>query len=450
MPALRIGIATVDCTPPVGLPLLGNFRDDYAARGTHDPLLAKAIVLADDRGGKAGFLSVDACLLDRGNVARIRAAIAESCEVPPENVLVHATHTHSGPATTDILDFGVDLASFRDEIDAFLNKAASAVAAAAGRLEVASLAVGSATENRISFNRRLRRKDGSTQMNWEALWPDFDPEDVEGAWGSIDPQVACLAVEREGRPVAGVVNFGLHPAILAGDNWLYSADYPGQLAESLQKTIGPQFTSIFANGCCGNVNHVDYRDRGQGRGYQMTQRVGYLLGAAAHEAINRRAAVAADRVAFSSEQVSLDRIEISDEKRQWCEKVLEEARRNPPKGCVDGLPDSYYASTLLRMSRQQHEPDAVEVAVLRVGEAALVGLPGECFCELGLEIKRRSPARHTLVAGLTNDAIGYIPTRESFSQGGYEPLPGSTFYRPGADERLVASALAQLNRLFAG
>ncbi len=449
MSNLLVGIATVDCTPRSGVPLLGNFRDDYAARGVHDPLCAKAVVIADSQGGKAAFLSVDVCMLDRQNVARIREEIAAGCDVPPGHVLVHATHTHSGPATTGVLDFGVDLSAFRQDIDAFLSRAASAVVDANRRLTPGWLAVGCATEERISFNRRLRRMDGTTQMNWEALWPDFDPDEVEGAWGGVDPQVVCLAIERDGRPVAGVVNFGLHPAILAGDNWLFSADYPGQLAESLRRTVDDEFTCLFANGCCGNVNHVDYRDRCQGRGYQMTERVGYMLGAAAHEAINRRSTVEADGVAFSSERVSLERIKISDEKRRWCERVLEDARRNPPKGCVDGLPDSYYASTLLQMYQRQHEPDAVEVAVLRVGEAALVGLPGECFCELGLEIKRRSPARFTLVAGLCNDAIGYIPTRESFSQGGYEPLPGSTFYEPGADERLVTSALDQLNRLFA-
>lgn len=448
MSHLQVGIATVDCTPRAGVPLLGNFRDDYAARGVHDPLLAKAVVLADARGTKAALLSVDVCMLDRRNVARIREGIAAACDVPPAHVLVHATHTHSGPATTDVLDFGVNLSAFQTDIDAFLDKAASAVVRANESLAEASLAIGYAREDRISFNRRLRRKDGTTQMNWEALWPDFDPDDVEGAWGDVDPQVICLVVERDARPAVGVVNFGLHPAILAGDNWLFSADYPGYLAESLHRTVSGDFNCLLANGCCANVNHVDYRDRCQGRGFQMAQRVGYMLGAAAHEAINRRVSLGADAVDVSSDLVSLERIKISDEKRAWCERILEEARRNPPKGSVDGLPESYYASTLLRMYHQQHEPDTAEVMVLRVGEAALVGLPGECFCELGLEIKRRSPARHTLVAGLSNDAIGYIPTRESFPQGGYETLPGSTFYEPGADERLVASALAQLDRLF--
>ena len=50
MSGFRVGVATVDFTPAAGLPLMGNFRDDYAARGTHDPLMAKATVFADAAG----------------------------------------------------------------------------------------------------------------------------------------------------------------------------------------------------------------------------------------------------------------------------------------------------------------------------------------------------------------------------------------------------------------
>ncbi|MFH1616324.1 MAG: hypothetical protein ABIG61_14710 [Planctomycetota bacterium] len=65
-----------------------------------------------------------------------------------------------------------------------------------------------------------------------------------------------------------------------------------------------------------------------------------------------------------------------------------------------------------------------------------------------MAIKHHSPAKHTLVLELANDAIGYIPTIEPFEQGGYEPATGSTMYQPGAGEKLVRSALNQLNNLF--
>ena len=448
MAGIRVGVATVDITPPLGLPLMGNYREDYAARGVHDPLFAKAIVFADESGGKAALLAVDVCMLDRENVAFMRQSINSQCDVPPDNVMIHATHTHSGPAISTRIGPAEQIAPDAADVQRFLTSAASAVAAANRLLGDATLTLGRSSEDRVSFHRRLQRHDGSTQMNWEALLPGFDPTEIHRPWGAIDPELLCVGVEQNGRLVGALVSFGLHPAILAGDNWLYSADYPGYLAEALARTRGSSFVSMFLNGCCGDVNHIDYRDPMQGRGYQMTQRVGYMLGAAAHQAMNVAQPMSGTDLRVSRQLVQLERTRIDDSERAWCERVLEEARQCPPQGQVDGLPDAYYAKLRLQMWQNQGHPDHVEVMAIRIGDVAVVGLPGEAFCQLGLEIKRHSPAAHTLVAGLCNDAIGYLPTRESFEQGGYETTAGSTFYAPGAGERLVSSALAQLERLF--
>ena len=445
---MQVGLATVDFTPEVGLPLMGNFRDDYAARGRHDPLFAKAVVFADSSGSKAALLALDVCMVDRGNVALIRNVVGSECDVPPENVVVHATHTHSSPAPNPRFCFGLDFEPYRKPTEDFLTEAASAVATANENLSGARLSIGRATEDRISFNRRLRRKDGSTQMNWEALAPGFDADEIDAAWGPVDPEVICLVIEQDDGPIAAVVNFGLHPAILAGDNWLYSADYPGVLAEAMRSIHGEHFTTLFLNGCCGNTNHVDCREPAQGRGFHQVQRVGHILAATASRAIRVAVPVSADRVAVSSRKVLLERIKIDEELRGRCEKILADPQKGSPKGQVDGLPEAYFAEMRLGMYKQQSEPDAVELTALRLGDVGLVGLPGEGFCELGIAIKQDSPAPSTLVSGLTNDCVGYLPTEGSFAQGGYETTIGSTMYAPGAGESLVKSALSQLRELY--
>lgn len=445
---MRIGIAQVDITPPIGLPLMGNFRDDYLARGVHDPLRARAIVFEGQHGIRAAVLALDVCMLDRDNVALVRRVVGSTSRVPPENVLVHATHTHSSAAPHARFLLGLDYEPFRPAAEAFLVRAAHAVAVAENNLADASLAVGFSQEDRLVFNRRLRRHDGTTQMNWEALAPGFDPDGVVGAWGPVDPRVACVAVERDGRPAAAMVNYALHPAILAGDNWSYSADYPGALAEALARIQGESLVTMFLNGCCGNVNHVDYRDPQQGRGFGMTQRVGSMLAAAAAEALRMRKPAAGEEVAVARQRVSLPRIQISEAERKRCESVVAQTAGQPLAGLVDGLPEAHFATMRLAMHRVQDQPDEVEVMTLRVGDVAVVGLPGEVFCELGMEIRRRSCAAHTLVVELSNDAIGYLPTRESFAQGGYEVTVGSTFYEPGAGERLVEAAIGQIAELF--
>lgn len=383
MSDIRVGVAAVDFTPKPGLPLMGNFREDYAARGVHDPLWAKAMVFADGQGAKAALLAVDICILDRRNVAFMRDVIGSQCDVRPENVLIHATHTHSAPAASGKLSLDAEVAPHVAEIEALLRKAALTVVAAEGALGDATLEVGCASEDRVSFHRRLQRRDGTTQMNWDALQADFEPAEIVGAWGPVDSEMICLTVRREQDPCAAVVNFGLHPAILAGDNWLYSADYPGYVAEALSRTLGGAFTCLFLNGCCGDVNHIDYRDRLQGRGYQMAQRVGYMLAATAHQAFNARMPIRADCLRVSRRKVALERLKISPRERRWCEQVLEQARNHPPPGQVDGLPDAYYAKLRLEMWRRQDSPDLVEVMVIRIGDVAVVGLPGEAFCQLG-------------------------------------------------------------------
>ena len=436
------GIAQVDYSPPLGLPLMGNFRDDYAARGRHDPLCGRAVVLQDPNGRRVALLSVDICMLDRGNVALMRRHVAACTDLAPEDILIAATHTHSAPAP---MMLGCLPKAPDAEIEAFLTRAAEAVILARNDLRPASLRVGYSAESRLSFNRRLRCRDGRTRMNWERV----DPGEVIEPLGPTDPVVVTLSIHRGDSPAAGLINFALHPAILAGDNWLYSADFPGYLGEALSGMISHEFVTFFFNGPCGNVNHIDYTDPQQGRGYQMTQRVGYMLAVAAYRAMRISRPVIGGELAVSREKVPLKRLSISDEQYQWAQEVIARLGTERSPGQVDGAPDEYYARCWLQMREQQSAGDAAEVMVMRIGDVGIVGLPGEVFCELGLELKKRSPARHTLVIELANDAIGYLPTREAFAQGGYEVSPGVTRYEPGAGQLLIDSAVRQLNRLFA-
>lgn len=441
MTELRVGIAQVNYTPEVGLPLLGNFRDDYSARGVHDPLYSRALVFQDPAGTKVALMSIDICMIDRENTSFMRRCIAAQTDLPPENILIAATHTHSGPAA---MSLGTLPKADDAAVERFLSKAATAAVRASRHLKPSRLVFGTAQETRLSFNRRLRCKDGKTHMNWEKL----DPEFVIEALGLIDSQVINLTIEQEGRPAAALVNFALHPAILAGDNWLYSADYPGYLAESLARLTDDTLVTAFFNGCCGNVNHLDYTERNPGRGYQMCQRVGYMLGVAACGAQKRARKIEGDRISLSSEQVRLKRLKISEAQHRWAQEVLRKAQDNPARGQVDGLPDQHYAQMWSEMYRRQDENEVAEVCALRIGDLGIATLPGEMFCEFGLEIKKRSPATHTVVIELANAAMGYFPTREAFAQGGYEPTTGTTLYESNAGEELTASALRQLNKLF--
>jgi hypothetical protein len=156
--------------------------------------------------------------------------------------------------------------------------------------------------------------------------------------------------------------------------------------------------------------------------------------------------------------VALSRINISDEQLEWAEKIMKKVEKEGmPPIQADGMPDAYYAKEWIEMRKNQDITDSVEVMVIRIGEIAFAGLPGEIFNEFGIDIKAKSPCKNTIVTSLTNDYRAYFPTLVSFTQGpegftpmitGYETTPGTTLYEPGSGEKMAESAISQLNRLF--
>ncbi|MBK5280216.1 MAG: neutral/alkaline non-lysosomal ceramidase N-terminal domain-containing protein [Bacteroidia bacterium] len=441
---LLMGIAEVNYTPEVGLAMAGNYRgDDYASRGVHDSLYAKAFVAKDDKGEKVALLTVDICFIPKESIEMMRTHIASKTTIKAANIMIMSTHTHSGPVG------GLNAPKAIE----YLTKAASAVIEADEKLKPTILSVGRSTENRISHNRRLKCLDGTTHMCWEKFEPGF----VIEPWGPIDPEVITLSLAQAGKPTGVIVNFACHATTLTGNNWLYTADYPGYMVEAIRKVKGKDYVPMFFNGACGNVTQVDYRI-GFPDTYQECQRIGYLLGVSALEAITSEVPVSTDIIAVSREMVPLKHLTITDEQFAWAQAVIKKVERDGmPPAQADGIPDAQYAKDWVQMRAIQDQVDSLEVMVVRIGDTAFVGLPGEMFTEFGIDIKAKSPCKNTMVMGLTNDEKGYFPTAVSFTQGpkgftpmitGYETTPGTTNYEIGSGEKLAESAIIQLNKLF--
>jgi len=86
--------------------------------------------------------------------------------------------------------------------------------------------------------------------------------------------------------------------------------------------------------------------------------------------------------------------------------------------------------------------------VIRLGDVVFVGVPGEVFARLGLELRRRSPFRHTCIIGLANEKIGYIPDRKAYADGGYQTWAGwHSMLEVGTGEAMVDQAVAMLDEL---
>ena len=438
--ALKIGIAEVNYNPPVGMDLVGNYRgDDYASRGVHDSLYARAMVVENGDEEKVALLTVDICKLPKESVQFMRSYIATQTGINPDNILIHATHTHSGPKSD------LDAPNAKE----YLLRAASAVVVANKQLKPGRFSVSRIQENSISFNRRLKLKDGTTHMSWEHLNPDSVAETL----GPTDPELIALSIEQNGITTGALVNFGCHATTLTGNNWLYSADYPGMMVRMLKKSQGEDFVPLFFNGCCGDVTQVNYKV-GFIDTYEECERIGNVLGTAVLKALEKKEEIKGTRIIVSKEMVPLKRMTITEEQYTWAKEIMAKVERDGmPPFQPDGIPDAQFAKQWIDMYKTQNIIDSLEVMVVRIGDLAFVGLPGEVFSEFGMDIKKLSPLKNTIVMGLTNDNRKYFPTRVSFEQGpkgftpmitGYETTPGATLYEPGSGEKLVDSAVSQL------
>jgi neutral ceramidase len=433
-PELLVGIAEADLTPTVPYGLSGYYHERKSTE-VRDRLHAKAIVFRQGPE-QAALVMCDLSAISPDLTAEVRKRAAAATGIPAEHLLLAATHTHTGPAYAADLRAWVDRgASDRDGYPPQLVDAVTdAIVRAAAATSPLRLRVGSAIqETPISFSRRFVMKDGTVKT-----WQTFRDENVVREANPIDPDVNVLLVSDERCDRAALVNFALHLDTLGGTRW--SADFPHDMGLVLRSRLGPDVLPIFANGCCGDINHSDPRAEKR----NTTEMIGTSLGKTVERALPGLRDVT-PRLAVRRAVVRAPLQEAGAADIAWARDFVEKEKTLPKIPFLDQVK----AHKILKLERLRRvSPDlALEVHVIRLGpDAAIVTLPGEVFVELGLAIKKASPFRTTFVVELANtDDTSYIPKREAYALGGYEVI--NSTLAPGGGELLVEAAIRLLKEL---
>lgn len=432
---LQVGTAAVKITPPTGMPMAGY----YHARGVEDvidDLYAKAAVL-DDGSIKIALVVCDIISLPRKTVLEARRLAEQQAGVPGAHIMISATHTHTGPALArdsvrDNQDGGSSdpAVAYTAELP---RRIAQAVKEANDRLTPAKASYARESEPRLAFCRRFWMKDGTVGWN-----PGKRNPNVIRPVSSIDPEVGVVYVETlENKPLLTYVNFALHPDTVGGVR--ISADYPGVLARRLADYRGPEMMTLFANGTCGNLNHINVNWSGPQKGPEEAARLGTILAGAVCKAYMDLQPVKDTTLRAQSEVLQLPTAPISPED-------IEEARAIVARKDKARFMEQVQAYKVLDIEKRRGEPLEVEVQVITMGDAlAWVSLPGEIFVELGLSIKAASPFAQTHIAELANGSIGYIPNRSAYAEGNYEVV--SARCAAGSGEMCVQAAITMLEQL---
>ena len=432
----RAGASAVVITPAAGSAMAGYF-DQRLSEGVDDNLYARAIVI-ESGGAKAALVACDLVEMPRPIAQRARELIAHSTGIPPDHVMISATHCHTGPVVA-LEKIGPwrawDLTQNVKYVAQLPRLICQSVEQANAKLAPAAASVGLGHDDRLAFNRRYFMKDGTVGWNPGKLNPN-----IVRAAGPTDPEVPVVYFEgADGKPLATYTNFAMHLDTVGGRR--ISADYPFTLHALLGRIKGPDMVSLFTIGCAGNINHIDIKWHNPQHGQAEAARIGTILAGEVLKTYARLAPVQVDGVRVSSKVVLLELAPVSEQEIEQAPAIIARGARAPFLQRVG-------AYKALDVANHRGKPIEAEVQVIALGDdLALVGLPGEIFVELGLSIKQQSPFGHTIIAELANSNVGYVPTREAYPQGNYEVVTSRC--AGGSGEKLAATALQLLNEVAA-
>jgi hypothetical protein len=456
---LRAGVGRVGITPPLTAPHASwGAQVHVLPDGVEADLWATALVVADGEM-MAAWIDLDLVIISRPESDAIREAVAEVLDIPVQAVRVSVTHNHAGPPPSAWNWTREGQAALDGYYGLLPEYAAGAARVARASLRPARVAAGLGA-SQVAVNRREIAPDGRPVTG-------VNPE------GPIDPHVFVLRIDdAEGGPLAAVVGYTMHPTTLGPGNRLISPDWPGHLKRTVEAITGA--TCLFAQGATGNIGPGP---DGFTEDVGVVRRLGGQVGCEAarvylglqlpavrhrHERVWESGAPLgkwtreplpepAPVVRIMSRQVLLPLI--AQPPLRDAQARVDEAQRR-----LDDLKQRAAPATEIEaatfatkranmtLSRAQtygrRESFPVELHLLQIGPAVLVGTEGEPFVEIGLEIKAGSPWPATWFGGYTGGWAGYIPTPDAYPLKGYEV--DTSPFAPEAAGRLVAETLAAL------
>ncbi len=453
--ALMVGFAERDITPDLGMEVPGGYVKEHF-REIHDPCKVRAVVFDDGRT-RVALVGLDALIVPRYVVLASRRIIHERCGIPPEAVLIGASHDHTaGPigmvqpgqfdhASPLVKKLAYEVSSTADAgyVERVQQEIVTAVCHADSCRVEARCGFGVGNEGKVSFNRRLRMKNGLTYSH-----PGQGNPDIVGYAGPIDPQVGVVGVwDKGGRLMGCIVNFACHATTNPegfSANWIY------YMEKTIRGSLGQELPVVFLQGCCGDITQVDNLSP---YAFPTEEKWAEIVGS--H--------VGAEAVKVLVSATSGDEIRLEARTKVWkirrrvpsaehVRRSYELVQKDPKQ--VDMTDWVFAKETVLLDAILAKEPAAeVEVQAIQVGPAVFLTNPAELFVEYGLELKAQSRFPFTFPVELANGCVGYVPTEEALGPhgGGYETrLTSYSNLEVSAGRQIVEAGLELAGQMIPG
>lgn len=362
---LLAGAAVRIITPSPLLPISGGVGVPKDAKEKKGDLSIRALVLQQGET-KLAIVNIDNLGWPAALGDRSRALIKG---IPPENILIGATHTHSGPDAYAFPDEKGETRADLKYLDWCVKEVAGAVNEALDKVAAADLVVAEGeAKGKIAFNYYAEQL--------------YDPR-------CNVIQLRHRAGKEKGKTIATLVNYAIHPEVLGSKRGILSPDLCGPLYNRIEEKAGG--IALFMNGALGGMVTADNRLAGGGDvgTWEECIRIGTLL---ADEAL---------RI------LSTATIEKEPAIHCWSKRIKFPVDSEMMRFIIQYSPIKTEAFDGSHVSTQLN--------LLQIGPAQVLTIPGEALPNIGYYLKRKMNGKQNLLFGLTNDAFGYILAKVDFN-----------------------------------
>lgn len=357
----KSAIAFRNVTPDPLLPVSGGVGESKPSTQKQGDLTVRAFVI-EENGTRVAIVSTDFLGFPSVLGDRVRAKVKD---IPAENILIGATHTHSAPDCYGFVRNPADFADNLKYLDTVIDKTAEAINDATAHLQPGTFRIASgAAKGKIAYNYYAEQL--------------YDPR------GNI-----IQTFDTNGKIIATLVNYAIHPEVIGNSQGITSPDLIGPLYDRIQEKTGAP--GIFMNSAQGGMVTADNRlpDKKEARSWSECQRIGTLL---ADEAL--RIVEAAPKKDSANLYITSKTVKFPVES-QLMLAIMKSSPLNYPSRSDN--------SVTTRMN------------LINIADAQIITIPGEALPNIGYYLKRKMKGKHNFLFGLTNDAFGYILTKVDFN-----------------------------------
>lgn len=402
---LSAGFARHVVNPPVGTGLGGySTATTRLSKDILDDICVSCIAINDGEETVLLF-NFDVLNIGRDSLWKpVTKLIEQELNIPAENVLMNASHSHSAPAVE------WEYSTVTSYLEILIPETAVIAKEAIENLAPAQMKMTRTNTQDLGYVRRYLRYDGQWATDTSiaggtAMKGMLDPT-VYYHESDPDTQMQVLVFDRETDKDIALCNWQCHvTAVGSSTGTDVSSDFVGVFRETVEEELDVH--CAYFQGAAGSIvpggklvgeaqNHQDYVKHGQDLANTMIA------------AMDNLTPVAAGKI---------------------------ETNYLLHKGTIKEDKVESYGKTY-----------NVRIATYSFGEFSIAAVPLEMDHRNGLYVKSNSPYTMTFMCGYSNGSHGYLPAESSYPNGTYEV--NSTRFVAGTGENIANDLVEMLSRLY--